>query len=92
MTGRPMNPHKLPWILTATYLPDVALEQGWTHVEALDSAIRKAGYSPHRSSKISEEIRQSARVTRYQSKKVTVTYDEWRAWIESAPARGLSHV
>jgi hypothetical protein len=32
-------------MMSATYLPDVAGEQGWTKVEAIDSAIRK-GLSP----------------------------------------------
>jgi AMMECR1 domain-containing protein len=30
--------------LSATYLPDVASEQGWDKTETLDSAMRKAGY------------------------------------------------
>jgi AMMECR1 domain-containing protein len=30
--------------LSATYLPDVAPEQGWDQTETLDSAMRKAGY------------------------------------------------
>ena len=30
--------------LSATYLPDVASEQGWNKQETLDSAMRKAGY------------------------------------------------
>lgn len=33
--------------LSATYLPDVATDQGWTKIETIDSAIRK-GASPFR--------------------------------------------
>ncbi|SCV71927.1 BQ2448_4621 [Microbotryum intermedium] len=62
-------------ILSATYLPDVAAEQGWTQLEAIDSVIRKSGYS----GRITQEIRNSLRLARYQSKKVHVTWEEWKA-------------
>ncbi|GAA96802.1 hypothetical protein E5Q_03474 [Mixia osmundae IAM 14324] len=61
--------------LSATYLPDVMPEQGWSKPEAVKSAVRKSGYS----GRITQEILNSIRLTRYQSSKVTVTYDEWRA-------------
>ncbi|KAK4046283.1 hypothetical protein OIV83_006206 [Microbotryomycetes sp. JL201] len=77
-TPKLANPRKLPAVLTATYLPDVATAQGWTKTEAIDSCIQKAGYS----GKITDEIRASLRLTRYQSKKTTKTYDEWREWRE----------
>ena len=32
--------------LSATYLPDVCTEQGWTKDECLESLMRKAGYNP----------------------------------------------
>ena len=66
------NPRRLPTVLSATYLPDVPGAQGWTKIEAVDSAIRKAGWS----GRITEETRGSMRVTRYQSKKVEVRYEE----------------
>lgn len=59
--------------MSATYLPDVAPAQGWSKVETLDSAMRKAGYS----GKITDAIRKSVRVTRYRSSKASVTYQEW---------------
>ncbi|CAO1613607.1 unnamed protein product [Parajaminaea phylloscopi] len=62
--------------LTATYLPDVAPAQGWTKVEAVDSAIRKAGWN----GRITEELRAALRVRRYQSSKCTRRYDEWVEW------------
>ncbi|KDE08884.1 hypothetical protein MVLG_00981 [Microbotryum lychnidis-dioicae p1A1 Lamole] len=62
-------------VLSATYLPDVASEQGWTQLEAIDSVIRKSGYS----GRITQDIRDSLRLTRYQSKKVHVTWKEWKA-------------
>jgi len=32
--------------LSATYLPDVCTDQGWTKEECLESLMRKAGYDP----------------------------------------------
>ncbi|KZT54503.1 hypothetical protein CALCODRAFT_499694 [Calocera cornea HHB12733] len=62
--------------LNATYLPEVAPEQGWTKVEAVDSAIRKAGWD----GRITEEIRRSIKLRRYQSRKCGVTWEEFLAW------------
>jgi AMMECR1 domain-containing protein len=59
--------------MTATYLPEVAKEQGWTKVEAIDSAIQKAGWN----GKVTEEMRKGLRVRRYQSEKASARYPEW---------------
>lgn len=59
---------------SATYLPEVCSEQGWTRKEALLSLSRKAGW--HKSS---PPPTSTMRVTRYQSSKHTVTYAEWKA-------------
>ena len=59
--------------MTATYLPEVAHEQGWSKKEAIDSAIHKAGYS----GKVTEDIRKSLKVRRYQSEKCSARYQEW---------------
>lgn len=66
----------------ATYLPDVALEQGWTKDEALFSLIRKSGWMGSRSKWQDLDIK----VTRYQGKKISLDYPEykkWRDWVES---------
>lgn len=63
-------------ILTATYLPEVAHEQGWSKVEAVDSAIRKAGWD----GPISEDLRRRILLRRYQSRKFTVGWEEYLAW------------
>jgi AMMECR1 domain-containing protein len=70
------NPRRLPKVFTATYLPDVASQQGWTKVEAIDSAIRKAGFD----GVINTAVRASLRVTRYQSRKVELDYEAWMQW------------
>lgn len=38
--------------------------------------MRKAGFK----GTVTEEMRRAARVSRYQSKKVKVSHDEWQAW------------
>ena len=60
-------------VKTATYLPEVAAEQGWTKIQAIDSLLRKGGYQD----KINEHLRRTLKVTRYQSEKYTLTYDEY---------------
>ena len=62
--------------LSATYLPEVAPDQGWGHIDAIDSAIRKAGWN----GRISEDLRRAVRVRRYRSRKCVVGWDEFVAW------------
>ena len=61
---------------TATYLPEVASEQGWSKLEAIDSLLRKGGYKDL----ITHEMRQSIKLTRYQSEKCSITYEEYREY------------
>lgn len=60
---------------SATYLPEVAPEQGWTQREALESLVKKAGYSRA----LPPAAWASMKVTRYQSSKAHMTYREWAA-------------
>lgn len=59
---------------TATYLPEVAPEQGWDHVQTIDSLLRKGGFK----GSITNDTRRGIRLTRYQSEKMTVSYQEYR--------------
>lgn len=61
---------------TATYLPEVMPEQGWDKIDAVDSAIQKAGWT----GTITEDIRRSVKLRRYQSRKHHVDWDEYVAW------------
>jgi uncharacterized protein (TIGR00296 family) len=63
----------------ATYLPDVAVEQGWTKEETLLSLMRKAGWWGRR-----EKWREvgDLKVVKYQGKKESVDYEEYRKWKE----------
>ncbi|KAF2827416.1 hypothetical protein CC86DRAFT_348861 [Ophiobolus disseminans] len=60
----------------ATYLPDVAREQGWTKEETLVSLMRKAGWSGRKDDWKKVELN----VVRYQGKKVDLGYGEWKEW------------
>jgi AMME syndrome candidate gene 1 protein len=61
---------------TATYLPQIAPEQGWDKLETIDSAIRKAGWN----GRIMDDIRRSIKLRRYQSRKCTVGWEEYVQW------------
>lgn len=58
---------------SATYLPEVAHEQGWNHIQTLDSLLRKGGYR----ATITSDMRKSVQVTRYQSEKLTLHYNDY---------------
>ncbi|KAF8974734.1 AMMECR1 domain-containing protein [Flammula alnicola] len=61
---------------SATYLPQVIPEQGWDKIEAVDSAIHKAGWR----GRITEDLRRSIKLERYQSSLCSVTWDEYFQW------------
>ncbi|XP_055344320.1 nuclear protein AMMECR1-like [Paramacrobiotus metropolitanus] len=58
---------------TATYLPEVAQEQGWDHVQTVDSLMRKAGHK----GLITLDIRKAIRLVRYRSEKLTIAFSEY---------------
>ncbi|XP_064638489.1 AMMECR1-like protein [Lineus longissimus] len=66
---------KQPKPRTATYLPEVAKEQGWDRVQTIDSLLRKGGFKKD----ITNEIRKSIKLTRYRSEKITLSYTEYMA-------------
>lgn len=62
--------------LTATFLPDVMPEQGWDHQQAIDHAIRKAGFY----GRVTAELRNKCKVERYRSERITRSYEQYLAW------------
>ncbi|XP_013418113.1 AMMECR1-like protein [Lingula anatina] len=58
---------------TATYLPEVAPEQGWDRIQTIDSLLRKGGYK----GSINNEVRKSITLTRYRSEKITICYNDY---------------
>ncbi|KAL6177260.1 hypothetical protein ACLB2K_048786 [Fragaria x ananassa] len=63
----------------ATYLPEVTAHEGWTNIEAIDSLMRKAGYS----GTITESLRKRIRLTRYQSSLYTMHYSEYVSYVKA---------
>nr|CAD7256308.1 unnamed protein product [Timema shepardi] len=47
---------------TATYLPEVAPEQGWDQIQTIDSLLRKGGYK----GSVTPDTRRAIKLTRYQ--------------------------
>ena len=47
---------------------------GWDQIQTIDSLLRKGGYRAH----ISSEVRDSIKLTRYQSSETHMTYGEYR--------------
>lgn len=64
---------------SGTYLPEVAANEGWTKIEAIDSLMRKAGYN----GMIIEALRKRLRITRYQSSLYTMHYSEYIAHVKT---------
>lgn len=58
---------------SATYLPEVASEQGWNHIETLDSLLRKGGFK----ASITSDVRKGVRVIRYRSEKLMLHHDDF---------------
>jgi uncharacterized protein (TIGR00296 family) len=58
---------------TATYLPEVAPEQGWNQTQTVDSLLRKGGFKGI----VTPDVRANIRLTRYQSEKVSVSYQDF---------------
>ncbi|KAF7718654.1 Uncharacterized protein PECH_008825 [Penicillium ucsense] len=78
----------------ATYLPDVAVEQGWTKEETIESLMRKAGWDGGSSGVARRLLRTGTssgstkpweqvsdfRTVRYQGHKVSASYEDWQEW------------
>lgn len=64
----------------ATYLPDVATEQGWTKEQTLVSLMRKAGWEGRRDRWREVADAGSMKVVRYRGDKEQLVFDEYKAW------------
>lgn len=60
----------------ATYLPEVMIEQRWNKYEAISSVLRKGGFK----GKITDQVRRNLQVTRYQSARGAMTYNQYLKW------------
>lgn len=64
---------------TATYLPHVAVEQGWNKESTVVSLMRKAGWGGR--SRDWREVK-AMNVVRYQGMKASLGWSEWKIWRE----------
>ena len=64
--------------VNATYLPEVALEQGWSKEETVEELMRKGGWE----GRVGDKERREMRVTRYESQKRGMAWEEYHAWKE----------
>lgn len=71
----------------ATYLPDVAKEQGWTKEEALISLMRKAGWNGRK-----DDWRrvQGLEIVRYEGAKIALNYADWKQWRTWVDSKGVA--
>jgi len=67
--------------LSATYLPDVCTDQGWTKEECLESLMRKAGFDPtyyrNPSGERGWRAVQGLQVERYRALKGRIIYEDY---------------
>ena len=71
----------------ATYLPEVAKEQGWDQVKTVKSLIQKAGYH----GTVNDTFLKSIHCTRYQSSKRRVTFGEYVLETSNSHHQVLQH-
>ena len=71
---------------SATYLPEVAFEQGWTQERAVESLVRKAGFN----GVISVDFLCEIKCVRYQSSKQKLTYSNYIAALGHDPIQSLN--
>ncbi|WVF71815.1 hypothetical protein IAT40_006623 [Kwoniella sp. CBS 6097] len=75
--------------LSATYLPEICPDQGWTREETVLSAIAKAGYKGRVDLHDEDDpVWSSLRVKVYESQKATADWAEYLCWKESRGGTG----
>ena len=65
--------------LSATFLPDVAVEQGWTKEQTLTHLVRKAGANIKSMKTITELVQ----LVRYKGSKTSMTYEQYNEFMSS---------
>lgn len=73
---------------TATYLPQVAPEQGWDQIQTIDSLLRKGGFR----GAITQETRRSIKLTRYTSTECQMSFNEYREHADRIHANAYGKV
>ena len=69
--------------ISATYLPEVAAEQGWDKEETVEELMRKGGWT----GRVGDKERREMKVVRYESEKGSMSWEEYIAWKEGEKKR-----
>mmetsp|Transcript_12077 Transcript_12077/g.14037 ORF Transcript_12077/g.14037 Transcript_12077/m.14037 type:complete len:237 (+) Transcript_12077:61-771(+) len=72
---------------SATFLPEVAAEQGWTQKEAIRSLVHKAGHRHN----LTNELLSKISCTRYQSSKIQLNYVEYVSRLGKNPIQDVEN-
>jgi len=59
---------------SATFLPEVASEQGWTREDTVEALLRKGGLK----GAITQQVKDNIKLTRYRSEKVAMSFQEYQ--------------
>ena len=71
---------------SATFLPEVAAQEGWDRQQTIDALIRKSGYL----GTVTPELRARLSITRYRSTTSSLSYAEYLLRATSANAGSTS--
>lgn len=71
---------------SATYLPEIAAREGWSRRTAVESLVRKSGFS----GAVSDALLGSLRVTRYRSSPLTRAYADYAEFAEARRRNALA--
>ncbi|CRL03992.1 CLUMA_CG017111, isoform A [Clunio marinus] len=70
---------------SATFLPNVATEQGWDQIQTIDSLLRKGGFR----GQITNATRNSIKLIRYTSQEIHMTYTTYVEYRDRYHAQGI---
>jgi AMMECR1 domain-containing protein len=62
---------------SATFLPQIASEQGWNHFDTMKALLRKSGYR----GPVNSQVIDNVEIIRYRSSKASVGFDEYKSRI-----------
>jgi uncharacterized protein (TIGR00296 family) len=69
---------------SSTFLPEVAAEQKWNQKTAVESLIRKAGWTDAVTDAVTDALLTTIQCTRYQSSKLRLTFEEYVEHIQAS--------
>lgn len=74
-----MQTHSSEKVLFGTFLPEIAMRQGWSKRETVEFALRKGGWRDQ----ITDKVIKNITVYRYKTHKYSATWDEYMAFVST---------